>query len=159
MNSIIGSIIALISVYLGFILNSKNEEKRHKREELKLKREKLEQLYFYYLKWEDNFSSIYLQHAFFYNGSISHKELVERSKEYDKDVPDMYKKFQITMNLYFPELQTEYNKVDKGRANVVKFFDKKETYTLNEFISAQESFEKISKDFIQAIIKETKRII
>jgi hypothetical protein len=157
-NSFIAPTFTLAGVFLGFYLNSKNEEKKHKREELKLKREKLEQLYFYYLKWENNFSLVYLQHAFFYNGSISHKELAEKSEEHDKDVPDMYKKLQTIMNLYFSELLTEYNKIDKERGNVVKFFNKKGTYSLPDFISAQKSFEKASNIFKQAIVQKSKEI-
>ena len=111
----------LIGVFIGgaisFLSGYFMEDRKNKKEVKKLKNERLEKLFYNYLKWESVFTNIYYIHARYQQNKLTLDQLdkqIERIIERDKDIifqSKLYKYLYLTKNLKFNIIHLRLSKV------------------------------------------------
>ena len=148
-----GSIGFLASIAKDWLLE--NKKQRLKKQEFQ--RDKLEEIYLLFEKWSTCFSTVYLDYLRCYRDRIPYDQVLENQlKESKLLLPGEAQKLQMLINIHFPNLTNEYFIVDNARSKVVTFFSdpQKNGLNANDFIRAQEEFEKVSYDFKAKIIAQ-----
>lgn len=155
----------LVAVFITNYFNMKSLEKNlRSQSQLKsyeIKLNKLEDIYELFEKWEINFSIAYLNYLYFHNNKISESELNELIKN-PTPISGSFQKMMALLNIHFPELEEEYKKVNLARSEVVKYMKIEKSINIQNFVQAQEDFEKVSKKFkkqISLLAKKNKEII
>lgn len=124
----------------------------------KIKREKIEQLLFSFIRWEENFSLICLQYSMYFNNKLRQDELLEMIKVQDKDLPDLVKKFKVLITLYFPELENKYKEIEESKSKIAPFLAFS-NYKKNEnFDKLVNEFGKITEEFKVLVAKESEKL-
>ncbi|MEN8425371.1 hypothetical protein ABFO79_01620 [Acinetobacter schindleri] len=73
-----------------------------------------------------------------------------------------FQKMIALLNIHFPELEEEYKKVNLARSKVVEYIKIEQGINIQNFIQAQENFEKVAKKFkkqISLLAQRNKEII
>jgi len=162
---LITAIATLTAVFITSYFNMKSLEKnlrfqsQIKKYEIKLN--KLEDIYELFEKWETNFSITYLNYLYFHNKKITEPELQELMKN-STSVSGGFQKMIALLNIHFPELEEEYKKVNLARSKVVEYIKIEQGINIQNFIQAQENFEKVAKKFkkqISLLAQRDKEII
>jgi hypothetical protein len=135
-------------------LKTQNRQKEAERELLKI-----EEIYLLFLKWETNFSNIYLLHLRCLKGKLDYRDLLLQVKEMNMLLFGEFQKLQMLMNVHFPILANQYDVVNNARAKIAPFLNdpKDIKQPISEFIAAQENFEAVCEDFKMKICNLTKK--
>ena len=158
---IIGGAITALSTLCAVLITSRfnlklakiniDAQTKQKNEDRKI--QKVEDMYLLFEKWETNFSTIYIMHLSCYLGEIDYKTVIELTKD-SKIYAPIYapgdaQKFKMLMNIHFPEIVSEYEKVDNARRLIIPFLSDPQQNQLNfkDFVKLQESFEAVCAVF------------
>lgn len=154
---IIGGAITAISTLCAVLITSRfnlklaklniDAQTKQKNEDWKI--QKVEDMYLLFEKWETNFSVIYITHLSCYLGKIDYKTVIELTKDSKIYAPGDAQKLKMLMNIHFPEIVSEYKKVDNARRLIVPFLSDPQENQLNfkDFVKLQESFEAVCAVF------------
>lgn len=156
MEALAGVIIGgIISFFSGYFI----EFKKEKKEEKQLKTERLEKLFFNYLKWENIFIIICSYNIKFQQNKLTleslHKLISESTKEVN--IGDLQKEFLVYINLYFPNLAQKYKSLDIARSKISEYFVYEKIDTKN-MLRSYDIFLQETQIFKDFIIKESKSI-
>lgn len=153
MEALIGVIIGgTISFLSGYFI----EYRKDKKEEKRLKKERLEKLFFNYLKWENVFVNICNTNVLFQQDKLTLQHLheqIDRIAKEDK-IGDLHKQFIVYLNLYFPSLSLKYKSLDNARSGVAKYF-LFEKINLDNVLSSYDIFLAESHKFKDFMIEES----
>ncbi|MFP3458513.1 hypothetical protein R0J89_19890, partial [Psychrobacter sp. SIMBA_152] len=75
----------------------------------------MEDIYLLFEKWEANFSAIYIMHLRCYFGKLDYQSVIDLTKDSKMLAPGDIQRFKMLMNIYFPEIISEYKKVEDAR--------------------------------------------
>lgn len=162
---LITAVATLTAVFITNYFNMKSLEKNLRfQSQLKIyeiKLNKLEDIYELFEKWETNFSITYLNYLYFHKKKISESQLNELMKN-PTSVSGIFQKMMALLNIHFPELEEEYKKVNLARSEVVKYMTIEKGIDIQNFVKAQENFEKVAKEFkkqISLLVQKSTEII
>ncbi|ELB2259634.1 hypothetical protein QNZ79_004554 [Vibrio parahaemolyticus] len=122
-------IVTAVAALLGVYITNLAQERRAKMEfrnkvmlqERELKREKLEEMHTLFQKWELDVSGLYLIYISVYQGKYSAEEAMELSQKNRLQEKGDQQRFQTLMQLYFPDLEIEYNFVFEERGKALAY--------------------------------------
>ncbi len=151
---LITAISTLVAVFITNYFNMKSLDKNLKFQS-KLKKDefrliKLEEIYELFEQWETFFSINYLNYLYFHHKKISESDLYEFIKS-SKSTSNNFQKMMALLNIHFPELEDEYQKVNLARSEIIKYMKIDSNINVQAFVQAQENFEKIAKNFKKEI--------
>ncbi len=111
--------------------------------------QKVEDMYLLFEKWETNLSMIYITHLRCYCGKLDYQSVIDLTKDSTMLAPGDFQKFNMLMNVHFPEIISEYKKVDYARSIIVPFLSDPQKSRLNpkDFAALQENFEAVCVTF------------
>ncbi|MCE6008079.1 hypothetical protein ACNJ69_06455 [Acinetobacter soli] len=165
LTALITAFSTLTAVFITNYFNMKSIERnlrfQFQLKSYEIKLNKLEDIYELFEKWEVNFSIIYLNYLQFHKKKISEPQLYELMTDLTS-VSGIFQKMMTLLNIHFPELDEEYKKVNLARSEVVKFMNTNAKIDIENFVKAQENFEKVAKKFkkqISALAEKHKEII
>lgn len=165
LTALITAFSTLTAVFFTNYFNMKSIERnlrfQFQLKSYEIKLNKLEDIYELFEKWEVNFSIIYLNYLQFHKKKISEPQLYELMTDLTS-VSGIFQKMMTLLNIHFPELDEEYKKVNLARSEVVKFMNTNAKIDIENFVKAQENFEKVAKKFkkqISALAEKHKEII
>ncbi len=146
---LIGGAITFLS---GFFI----EHRKQKKDEIKFKREKLEALYFNYIRWEAILYSSYLANIL----KEPYKKPVDATENLNKfELMNMYHQIVTIVNLYFTNLQDKYIFMDKEKQKLIDHFVQEDLkYNKEKLQQAYASFEAASEELKKAMSDEVKKI-
>ena len=153
--------VTLTSVFLSNLSQRKTEEAKFERnkaaERTVFKREKLEELYFLFSKWDADLVTLSYLYLPVMTGEAREEDALVSADKNKISEKDYLQRILMMVNLYFPELKDSFDEVLGARENIWKFFSKIfPPGTGNEdFIQAQEEFRKSGKNFMQKIAELT----
>ncbi|MDG2668501.1 hypothetical protein P7M43_18225 [Vibrio parahaemolyticus] len=158
-------IVTAVAALLGVYITNLAQERRAKMEfrnkvmlqERELKREKLEEMHTLFQKWELDVSGLYLIYIPVYQGKYSAEEAMELSQKNRLQEKGDQQRFQTLMQLYFPDLEIEYNFVFEERGKALAYCKPDGEFKradLKKFYTAQESFEAQTKLFRQLMAQK-----
>lgn len=158
---IIGGLITAISTLLAVVITnffnlklSKSNSDAQARQKLAEQRIlKVEETYLLSEKWESYFSSVYITYLSCYLGKLDYNQVLDITGKSDILAPGEAQKLKMLIGVHFPELASDYEKVNSARSKVAKFLcDPKDSkLSSNDFVAAQEKFEKIFASFKEKI--------
>jgi hypothetical protein len=153
--------VTLTSIFLTNLGQRKTEEAKFERskeaERTVFKREKLEELYLLFSKWDADMVTLgYLYLPVITGEAVEEEALVSANKNQLSE-KDYLQRILMMVNLYFPELKDDFDEVLGARENIWPFFSKHfpPGAGLEDFIKAQEEFRKIGKSFMEKIAEVT----
>ncbi len=125
--SFITAVATLLGVYIASKFNQKNNEvimdKNLKQEKIKIKLNKIEDIYDHFYIWESEITNTYLVHVAYCNGVFSYKELIEQMKKGDENNSgNSFRKVQSLSNIYFPEVSLAFKDVLTSRDSLSELF-------------------------------------
>lgn len=125
-------------------IDAQTQEKNRDR-----KIQKVEDMYLLFEKWETNFSTIYITHLRCYFGKLDYQSVIDLTKDSTMLAPGDFQKFNMLMNVHFPEIISEYKKVEDARATMAPFLSDPQKSKLNpkDFVKTQENFESVCTIF------------
>lgn len=170
-SGILGALIALISVYLTNRSNTKRLklqfELERETKETEFMRDKLEELYLLHEAWMNALSTSYLPFLSVMQGDITYDQALDLFIENNKNRRDDFKRLQMLVDLYFPEIKSAFSQlsVARDRANKIKAEHKREYKRGNTngfayagpFIEAQKKLESESLSMRDQIILRSSR--
>ena len=131
-SGILGALIAMISVYLTnksniHILKLQLELER-KTKEAEFMRDKLEELYLLHEAWMNALSTSYLPFLSVMKGEITYDQALDLFIENNKTPQANFKRLQMLVDLYFPEIKPAFTQLSAARvgANKIKAEHKRE---------------------------------
>jgi hypothetical protein len=152
---------ALLGVYITNLAQERRSRIEFQRssmlKEQELKREKLEEMYILFQKWEKDVLSLCLNYILVYKGESSTEEAMsffQKNRLQEKNDPQRLK---MLMSLYFPDLEVKFKVVFEERGKVLLYcmpHNEFKSEDLNEFIAAQEIFEVQTNLFKKFISKK-----
>ena len=104
---------------------------------------------FFYLFFMSN--SGYLNYLHFHNKKITQSDLFELIRDPKVYNSGDFQKLITLLNIYFPELNDEYERVNKARSEVVKYMNVDKEINVKDFVKVQESFENVAMNFKKEI--------
>lgn len=118
-------------------------------------REKIEQTYLSFSRWETYFGSVYVAMTGYVKGEMSGESAFKLLKN-DSVSGGQMEQTKMLVALYFPDLQSKIGEVSKARSEVVKYFPtfSEETGDIDGFFSAQLLFEKRASEFKDMLVSE-----
>ena len=128
----------LITNYFNLKSSKQNSDIAHKRDKSQRRLEKIEEFYLLFERWETNLSNVYLCHLRAYTGHLTYRDVLEIVNKKDDFLSVDAQKIKMLMNVYMPELLSEYEKVEAARSMIVPYI-----------ISAPEENDLKSKDFVK----------
>lgn len=146
----------LITNYFHLRHSKQSLDVTHERDRTQRKLEKIEEFYLLFERWEINLSNIYLYHLRAYRKRLTYSQVLEATSKKDNFLPADAQKLQMLLNIYIPELISEYEKVDSARSKIVPYImDDPEHNGLSAegFVKLQEDFEITCKIFKEKISK------
>ena len=161
-------VVAAGAALLGVLITNWAQERRSQTEfrnmvvlkERELKLGKLEEMHTLFQKWELDVCGIYLIYIPVYRGEYSIKEALELSQKNRLQEKGEQQRFQTLMQLYFPDLEQEFNFAFEERGKALAYCNPNKEFKrseLKKFYEAQENFEaqtKLFKELMAAKIKE-----
>jgi hypothetical protein len=154
---IIGGIITAVSTLSAVLITSRfnlklarlNLETQSQQKDYERRLLKVEEIYLLFEKWETSFSTIYLTHLRCYLGKLDYPSVMELTKTSAILLPGEAQKLKMLMNVHFPKLAHDYRLINEARHRIAPFLcDPNESkLKAEDFISAQEDFEKVCVDF------------
>lgn len=157
-STVVGALLALLSAWAAAFFQKAASKRAYfaqrqmRAEELWLSR--IEDLYAFFVKWETQFTAIYLLHLHYIGGKISWANVCEEAKKAVEVNPVDARRWQILVALHFPEFEERLTKVESARSGVAKFFVQSgvgDPAVLAEFIASQKIFERSAGEFKAAI--------
>lgn len=154
---IIGGAITAISTLFAVLITSRfnlklakinlNAQTQEKNRDRKI--QKVEDMYLLFEKWETNFSTIYIMHLRCYFGKLEYQSVIDLTKDSTMLAPGDFQKFNMLMNVHFPEIISEYKKVEDARETMAPFLSDPKKSKLNpeDFIKKQENFKSVCTTF------------
>lgn len=160
LNALITACSTLSAVFITNYFNKKFSQ-RNLRFELdvrdkEFKLRKLEEIYELFENWCTYFATLYLNYLRFHKGKISEVELLELINSTNLSEKVDFQRFNTLLNMYFPNLADEYEKVNKARIEVVQYMNTNKKNDANKFVQMQQNFEDLSKKFKKQISEFTK---
>ena len=154
---------------LGVFISNRSQERRleiqfefeQEAKELRLRKEKLEEMFILFQKWETDISTTYLSFNGVYRGETSFSDAQALSSDCAMQEKGDYQRFQAILNLYFPELADSFLGVMEKRKRVMDFCShhaSPSNETLDSFYKTQEEFESQTADFRSEMAKYAKRL-
>lgn len=152
----------LVAVFITNYFNMKSLEKNLKFQ-LQLKNNevrlnKLENVYELFEKWNTSFAINYLNYLHFHNKKITQSDLFELIRDPKVYNSGDFQKLITLLNVYFPELNDEYERVNKARSEVVKYMNVDKEINVKDFVKVQESFENVAMNFKKEISELAKNM-
>ena len=152
----------LVAVFITNYFNMKSLEKNLKFQ-LQLKNNevrlnKLENIYELFEKWNTSFAINYLNYLHFHNKKITQSDLFELIRDPKVYNSGDFQKLITLLNIYFPELNDEYERVNKARSEVVKYMNVDKEINVKDFVKVQESFENVAMNFKKEISELAKNM-
>lgn len=152
----------LVAVFITNYFNMKSLEKNLKFQ-LQLKNNevrlnKLENVYELFEKWNTYFAINYLNYLHFHNKKITQSDLFELIRDPKVYNSGDFQKLITLLNIYFPELNDEYERVNKVRSEVVKYMNVDKEINVKDFVKVQESFENVAMNFKKEISELAKNM-
>ena len=152
----------LVAVFITNYFNMKSLEKNLKFQ-LQLKNNevrlnKLENVYELFEKWNTSFAINYLNYLHFHNKKITQSDLFELIRDPKVYNSGDFQKLITLLNIYFPELNDEYERVNKARSEVVKYMNVDKEINVKDFVKVQESFENVAMNFKKEISELAKNM-
>jgi hypothetical protein len=133
----------LITNYFNYRSLKTNLELTKEQNKVELKRQKIEDLYLLFEKWQANLSSVYLLHLRVFYNKLTLEQAQELTRKLNILETGDFQKITMLLNIHFHELLVLYKSVNIARKELVPFLsDPKETrLTAQSFIDKQEGFE------------------
>ncbi|BAV33754.1 hypothetical protein SCL_1443 [Sulfuricaulis limicola] len=153
--------VTLASVFLTNLNQRKTEEAKFERnkeaEHTVFKREKLEELYLLFSKWDADLMSLSYFYLSVMTGEAQEEDALVSASKNQLSEKDCLQKILMMVNLYFPELKDSFNEVLDARENVWQFCSKAlpPGTGAEDFIQTQEEFRKTGKNFMEKIAELT----
>jgi len=152
----------LVAVFITNYFNMKSLEKNLKFQ-LQLKNNevrlnKLENVYELFEKWNTYFAINYLNYLHFHSKKITQSDLFELIRDPKVYNSGDFQKLITLLNIYFPELNDEYERVNKARSEVVKYMNVDKEINVKDFVKVQESFENVAMNFKKEISELAKNM-
>lgn len=152
----------LVAVFITNYFNMKSLEKNLKFQ-LQLKNNevrlnKLENVYELFEKWNTYFAINYLNYLHFHSKKITQSDLFELIRDPKVYNSGDFQKLITLLNIYFPELNDEYERVNKARSEVVKYMNVDKEINVKDFVKMQESFENVAMNFKKEISELAKNM-
>lgn len=155
--SILSAGIALGGVFISnhnqrlIMIAKMDEEFKNERE--RFIRDKIENFYYLFCKWESCLTSVYLRIIPCYTDGIDVNKTLNDAADNLSIAGDEAKMITTILNLYFSSLNSLYDDVYKARGDVMsfcmpKYFDRK---NYKAFLDSQRTFEEQCKKFKKAI--------
>lgn len=158
--ALVTAIVALLSVYLTNRGNRQREQENFDRLSIQkskeLKIEKLEELYFLFSKWSTELISKYMITIPQLVGEISVEASLESKSKAAMTEPGTFQKYQMLVQMYFPELKPALNNVFTARnecAEFLHFKEKQSKETISKFVRAQGDFSNAAEQFLAEVAK------
>lgn len=152
-SAILAAAVALLGVHLTNLNNRRTEEDRfarnHKAEREIFKRQKLEELYLLFSKWDADLLQLgYLYHNAI-RGEISEEKALLYAHNNKISGKDDLQRITMLLDLYFSQLRTDFDTVLDSRGKVLSFCEKPITLETPEedLISIMDEFSASSWGF------------
>ncbi|MDK9784836.1 hypothetical protein KIT90_25975 [Vibrio sp. B172a] len=152
--STITAIATLFGVFIASYFNQKNNrvslEKSLEQEKIKIKLNKIEEIYDHFHTWEASITNTKMAHFTYYSGVFNEKQFYDSLEKYDKkDVANSFRKVQSLSDIYFPEAGLAFKDVLKSRDALAKcFFGKQQTQkSCDNLVQNHKAFEKEANKF------------
>lgn len=151
--ALIVSISTLLGIYLTNKFNSRqakvNLEFTRDQKMVELRLQKLEELYLLFEQWEAFLSSTYLIYSYAYAGKLNYTQVLDMVNKKSENENVDFHKIQMLLNIYFPELRENYEKVISKRSSLSKYLSDPSNNNLktNDFFNEQEEFDVICEQF------------
>jgi hypothetical protein len=100
----------------------------------------------------------YLNYLHFHNKKITQSDLFELIRDPKVYNSGDFQKLITLLNIYFPELNDEYERVNKARSEVVKYMNVDKEINVKDFVKVQESFENVAMNFKKEISELAKNM-
>jgi hypothetical protein len=165
--AIIGAAVTMIISIVVLIFTNRGHNNRqalqHKHEleviKTKLIREKIENIYLSFSKWETYFASIYVGFIGYVKGQISENEAYDLLIKHPGESGQLAE-VEMLICLYFPRLISKFENVMTERSKVTKYFPPNQCLVedYKKYFSAQQSFEKSAEEFKQALKEEIDKL-
>ncbi len=124
--AILTAVVALASVFIANMGQRKIEEAKFKRikesEYAVFKREKLEELYLLYSKWDADMAAMGYIFLPVITGEVSEEEALIRANKNQMSEKDYLQRILMMVNLYFPGLKDDFDQVLDAREKVWPYF-------------------------------------
>lgn len=154
-SALLAAAVTLASVYLTNLNNRKTEEakfaRNQKAERENFKREKLEELYLLFSKWDADLAAT----GYFYiqamNGVMSEEDALIGASKNQISEKDYLQRITMIIELYYSELNNDFDTVLDSRGKVASFCGKPilQGTRVEDLISALEEFRVTSRGFKQ----------
>lgn len=159
--ALLTAVVTLTSIYLTNLSQRKTEEAKFERnkeaERTNFKREKLEELYILFSKWDADMVSLSYFYLRVMTGEAQEEDALVSASKNQLSEKDYFQRILMMINLYFPELKDYFDEVLDTRENVWSFCS--EVFPPGtgpeDLIRAQEEFRKAGKNFMQRIAEFT----
>ncbi|MCP8899866.1 hypothetical protein [Gilvimarinus xylanilyticus] len=159
LGAIIGALVSMVIAAVVMMFTNSGHNKRQKaqhdhevkQESLKHRRQKLEECYLSFSKWQSYFGSIYIGMIGYVKGQVPEERAYEIVK--DSSVAGFLEQVEMIISLYYPNLMDSYKAAHSARGHIVQFFPPNsiEVGGLPRFYQAQENFEKKAEEFKEAM--------
>ncbi len=167
--TIVTAIISSASALLAVFISNRAQERRldlhfKKDSELRLqelKRQKLEEAFVLFQKWEMDITNLCIAFSFVYQGKSNVSQVREVSAKNSMQEQGDFQRFQAIINLYFPKLVTEFSGVMRKRGDLIRYCSDEASESgtlLDEFVKKQEEFELEAAKFRQAFVQASKNL-
>ena len=161
--AVITATVTLLGVYLT---NRGNTQRLKLQLELEIEikekeimRARLEELYILMEHWASSLINIYLPYISAMNGKLPLTKVLEMNLEYMEKSKSDFKRLQMIMDLYFPDVKPAFNKLleERDKANkIVSAFehscDDRNTENINYLPTFMEAYKSVGRE--AAIVKE-----
>jgi hypothetical protein len=164
--ALIGASVTFVVSIVVLIFTNRGHDKRqklqHKHEhKVSMERfysEKIEDIYLSFSRWERSFGSIYVSLIGYVKGELSESDAYSLFKNLGES--GNIDKVEMLISLYFPWLLTIYKDVMAERYKIVKYFPPSRSLIGDYagYCIAQQSFEKRSGEFKEALKEEIKKL-
>ncbi len=165
LTAIISASAALIGVYLSNRAQQKRMELQLSNERaeknIQFRREKLEEMFNLFQKWEVDITKCYLVYNDVYKGTHDYATASKFSNEYMVQEKGDYQKFQTLLQLYFSELAGDFYSVIESRGRIFTYCRSNSDYSvenIESFYYEQEKFETIAAYFRGKIVDFSKTL-
>jgi len=154
------SIVVLIFTNMG---HAKRQKLQHKHEHetamATLYRNKLEDIYTSFLKWERMFGSIYVSLIGYVKGELSEKDAFSMFKNHGTS--GNIDKVEMLISLYYPELKYKYKSVMAARGRIVKYFPPNQSLIgdYSGYCTTQQFFEESAVEFKEALKDQIAKLL
>lgn len=166
------AIVAAGAALLGVFITNLAQERRTQTEfrnlvtlkDRDLRLEKLEEMHTLFQKWEGDIFALYFMYIPVYLGEYSAEQARDFSHKNRLQQKGEQQRFQTLMQLYFPELETEFNFVFEEHTKAFEYCHPSAQFKpseLDKFYQAQENVEaqaKLFKELMAALIKDIRLV-